>query len=310
MASFSSGMNPDVVKTELDDVFFQEFDGDMMPGHANASTSAVFQQDVATNSAVQWENFKGVGQWEDRAEQEDVPEGDPRVDDKKTFNVTNFSKSVDIPKNFFDDNMHGTYERMVSQMARRGRTTRDENAMGVFRNAFSSETVANGSSLISDSHTNLNGDTIDNKLTDPLTPESLNTAVTKLYEQKAQDGVVDGHVARTLLVPPNLKKTAEEILKSEQEADTADNNINVYSSQYGIQCYTSPYLGSAAGGDDNAWFLMSNNHSIYRFVRQEIQTDLVNYKFQRNNNYIYKGEFREVVGAMSYEGIVGSTGGS
>jgi hypothetical protein len=77
---------------------------------------------------------------------------------------------------------------------------------------------------------------------------------------------------------------------------------------YGINIATSPYLGAAAGGSDTAWFLLSDEHSVMRFVRQPVQTALTSWEYTRNNTYIYKGEFREVVGAMSFEGIVGSDG--
>jgi hypothetical protein len=76
----------------------------------------------------------------------------------------------------------------------------------------------------------------------------------------------------------------------------------------GLQIFQSPFLGAAQGGSDTAWFLLSRNHSLYRWVRQALNLDLVDYKTQRNNNYIYKGEYREVVGAISYEGLCGSTG--
>jgi len=47
---------------------------------------------------------------------------------------------------------------------------------------------------------------------------------------------------------------------------------------------------------------------LRRFVRSPFQTTLVPWETQRNNNYIYKGGYREVVGALTYEGLYGSTG--
>jgi len=197
---------------------------------------------------------------------------------------------------------------MVRNFARRARTTRDSNAMAIFRTATTTTTTADGVALISDSHINLNGTTVNNKVTGALSETTLNTAIVQLLEMKAEDDVVDGSLAQTLLVPPALYKSAVEITESELRSGTANNDMNVYSAKYGINVYTSQFLGAAAGGSDAAWWLLGNNHSIYRFVRQGVQTDLVDYKTQRNNNYIYKGEFREVVGPMSFEGIVGSSG--
>ena len=70
----------------------------------------------------------------------------------------------------------------------------------------------------------------------------------------------------------------------------------------GLIVYQSPFLGAAYGGSDTAWYLLSADHSMYRWVRQSIVTDLVDYKFQRNNNYIYKAEYRAVVGPISFRG--------
>ena len=306
--SYSSKLNPNVVKTALDDVFKQEFDGKMHPGWVDAQSPLIFKQDSTDKAAEIQEVFKGTGLWSERAEEQDVAQADPRIANQITFNVANYAQSIDIPKNFFDDNMHGAYEKMVTDMAETARITRDSNAMGLYRNAFSTTLTADGVTLISDSHVNLNGDTIDNKLTAVLAEASLNTAILALAEMKAQDGTIRGNVPATLLVPMALFKTASTILDSELQSGTDFNNINVYSSRYGINLATSPYLGAAAGGSDTAWFLLGSNHSVTRWVRQDVSTDLIDWRLQRNNNYIYKGEFREMTGALDYNAIVGSDG--
>lgn len=308
--SFSSALNANVVKTALDDVFNQEFNGQKQPNLATAETAAVFKQDTADSSAVIMELFGGSGAWEQTSEEQDLPLGTPRITNTKTFSVLKYAHAVDIPKEFFDDNKHGSYEKVVANFARRARTTRDKNAFAVFRGAFTVTTTADAAYLVSDTHTNINGDTIDNKLTAALSETSLNDAVKMLGEMKAQDGEIDGHVPSVLLVPMALYKTACEITESELRSGTADNDMNVYSDKYGIKVYTSPYLGAAAGGSDTAWFLLSDTHSITRWVRESVNTNLVSYETSRNDTYTYKGRFREVVGAMSYEGIVGSLGTS
>lgn len=204
--------------------------------------------------------------------------------------------------------MHGAYEKMVRDMGEMGRITRDKNAFAIYRNAFTTTLTADGVALVNDSHVTLSGDTVDNQLTAVLADTPLNDAIVMLAEQKAQDGTIRGYVPATLLVPQKLFKTASTLLDSQLRPQTANNDVNVYSTRYGIEVYTSPFLGAAAGGSDTAWFLLSRNHSVTRWVRQDIETDLVDYKYSRNNVYVYKASFREVVGAISYEGIVGSTG--
>lgn len=296
-------------KTALDDVFSQKFSGEQFPGYATAENASIFNQDSADSSAVILELFKGAGAWTDTGEEVEIPEGTPRVGNQKTFTVAKFAQSIKIPKEFFDDNKHQTYEKMVAEFARRARTTRDKNAFALFRNALTTATTADGVALISDSHTNLNGNTVDNKVTGALSESTLNTAIVQLYEMKSQDGEIDGFVPKVLLVPPALLKLAIEITASEYRSGTANNDLNYYASKFpGLMVATSPYLGAAASGSDTAWFLLGEGHSVNRYVREGVTTDLVPPQYSSNDVYVYKGRFREVVGAMSHEAIVGSSG--
>jgi phage major head subunit gpT-like protein len=304
----NSALNPNIVKTALDLVFFPAFNAEMHPGLVTAESSATFNQETTDRAAEIVEVFKGAGLWETRAEEQDVPQGQFKVGNNKTYTVTNYAQSLDISKNLFDDDQHNVINKAVTDMARKGRMTRDRNAFAVYRNAFTTALTADGAALVSDSHTTLAGVTVDNKITTALSESSLNTAIIMMVEQKSQDGVISGSMPKVLLVPPALFKLACEITESELKSGTGNNDMNVYSAKYGIQVVMSPWIGTAAGGSDTAWYLLGDNHSITRWVRQDIKTDIVDYKFQRNNNYIYKGEFREVVGAIDYVGVVGSTG--
>ncbi len=304
--SYNSNLNSDVVKTALDGVWDQTFDGGSHPGNATAETAAIFNQDTVSNSAVILDLFSGVGEYKSRSEEQNVALANPRITNQKTFSVSEFANSVDIPKVFFDDQMHSSYEKMVKSMALRARTTRDKNAFAPFRN---NSTTSDGVALISDSHTAIAGHTVDNRVNAVLSETALNTAIVLLRDMKSQDGEIDGQMARVLLVPTALYKSACEISQSELRSGTANNDMNVYLTKYGITVMTSPYLGAGVtGGSDANWYLLGDNHSMTRWVRQGVQTDLVPYEVSRNNVYTYKASFREVVGAMNYEGIVGYVG--
>lgn len=308
--AFTSGNNPNAVKTALDDVFMPVFNGDTRPEIADATTASVFKQVSISNAAYITEVYKGVGYFGERAELENVNEETPLIGDQQTFAIKNYSSGVTIPKRFFDDEMYALVSKTISDFARKARATRDKNAFGVYRDAFdgTTYTTADGVALISASHVNLNGDTIDNHTTAALSPDSLNDAITALMEQKDQAGVILGQAPATLLVPLGLYKTAVEVTESELLADTAENNKNIYSSKYALRVYTSPFLGSTAGGSNTAWFLLSDNHSVMRIVRQGLTTALRDWKFSNNFSYFYMAEFREQYGAHTYEGIYGSTG--
>jgi len=203
--------------------------------------------------------------------------------------------------------MHGVWSKSVSDMAMKARITQDDNAMKLFRNAFTTALTADGSAICA-SHTLIGGGTVVNNTTAALTPTSLNTGIVALAEQKDQAGVILGNQPSYLVVPPALFKKALEVTDSALLADTANNNINVYRSAYGITVYTSPYLGASAGGSDTAWFLLARNHAITRLVRQGIQTSLRGWEMSNNRTYFYQANFREEVYCPDYAGIYGSTG--
>lgn len=307
--ALTSSLNPDVVKTALDKVFETEFKLEAQPGLATANDPLVFMQDSADKAAIIIDQYQGVGYFEERLEQSDLAQATPRVGNQKTFSVINFAKEVDISKNFFDDEQWSVVSRTVKNFARNARLTQSKKAFGQYNLGFTTVTTNDNVALFSNSHITLSGDTVDNLETAALTETSLNLAFNSLMAQLTQDGTLGGHMPKVLLVPTKLFKTACEITKSEYRSGTANNDMNYYSQLYpGLVVKHSPFLAAAQGGSDTAWFLLSDDHSMIRWVRQGLVTDLVDYKTQRNNNYIYKAEYREVVGPISFEGLVGSLG--
>lgn len=306
---YNSNSAPSVVKTELDLVFNQEFSLEMLPGYASADTAAIFTPATTDRAAVITEQFKGSGYFDTRDEQQDVQAGSPAVANQKVFSVINYAKSIDISKNLMDDDQHSTIDKMVKNMARNARLTKSKEAFKVLNLGFTTALTNDGVALFSDSHVTIGGDTVDNKLTGTLTEANLDTAFQQLINQKTQDGTLGGHEPAVLIVPPALFKAANIIAKSELRSGTGNNDLNYYSQLFpGLVIYQSPFLGAAYGGSDTAWFLFSKDHSLTRWVRQGLETTMVPWQNQRNNNAIYKGEYREVVGAISFEGLVGSDG--
>jgi phage major head subunit gpT-like protein len=191
------------------------------------------------------------------------------------------------------------------------RVTSDDNAFKVFRGGFTTTLTADGSALFS-THTLIGGGTVVNNGTGALTPDNLYTGIVALRQQKNQAGVVLGNVPSILLVGSALFKKAIEITQSALLADSADNNLNVYRGIYGLKVMSSPWLdaniGSGTTGSDTAWYLLSNNHSVSRLVRQGIQTYLRDYIYSNNRTYNYGASFREEVFCSDYCGSYGSTG--
>ena len=310
MAGLHGGSSPSVVKTELDAIFYATVDRNPGPEFGSVTDELVLHQESASNGAVITEVFKGPGLWQEKAELANVYSDTALVGDSQTFTIKEWANSVDISKNLFDDDMHSVVGRMIENMGAKARATMEKEGMGLFRNGFGTTLTNDAVAWFSNSHSTLNGDTVDNLETAALSESQLNTMIIALMEQVDQSGTIMGHQAACLLVPPALYKTAVEITDSELRSGTANNDDNVYSSKYGIYVKQNNWLGAAAGdnGSDTAYFLLSRDHQAYRWERQGIQTTLVDWKFERNNNYVYKGSFREQYGVGSYEGTVASNG--
>ncbi len=217
--------------------------------------------------------------------------------------MADFAQGITISKNLFDDNMHGVWAQDVAKFAKKALVTQDEHAFALFNNAFTTTLTADAVSFINAAHTLIGGGTTSNLITGALSDTTLNLAIIALRKQVDQTNVVMGGVPSVLLVPSELFKKATQITESALVSDSGNNALNVYRSAYGIEVYSSPYLSSST-----AWFLMTDDHSVTRVVRQGVETALRPWQMSDNRTYFYQGNFREEDFVPDYAGAVGATG--
>ncbi len=309
---FTEAQNFSIVQTELDKVFFQQFDYDeTFPGVAHATTSQIFKPQETTHAAWIQSINKGSGLFPAIGETATVPLSTPHVTNKQTTAILTFAQGINISKQLFDDNMHGVWAEDVRDFAIKAKDTQDFTAFGLFRNGFTTALTADGVSIFNTAHVLIGGGTQSNTASGAgsvLSPTSLNTAIVNLIEQKDQSAVIRGSSPAVLLVPPALWKHAREITDSALIADSANNNVNVYRSALGITVYTSHWLGAVAGGSDTAWFLLANRHGFTRLIRQGVETALVDWRYSSNLTYWYQANFRENYFCADYAGSYGAAG--
>ncbi len=307
--AFTEAQNFAIVQTELDTVFYQNFEYPNSPwGWATAATEAVFKQVETSQASYITETFKGTGLFSSINELQTVPTSTPSVANKQTTLVDTFADSIEISKQLFDDNMHGVWSRTVSNFAEMARTSQDRHAFGIYRGAFTTSLTADGVSMVNAAHPLIGGGTYSNLVTGALSNATLDAAIVAAGEQVNQAGVIQGFYPEILLVPLALWTHAKQITESALIADSGNNNLNIYRSAFGFTVYTSPYLGAAAGGSDTAWFLLGRNHSVSRLVRQGIETRLRDWSYSNNLTYLYQANYREEVFVTDYVGVIGSTG--
>jgi hypothetical protein len=309
---FTEAQNFSIVQTELDKVFFQQFDYDeTFPGVAHATTASIFKLQDTTHAAWIQSINKGSGLFPAIGETQTVPLSTPHVTNKQTTQILTFAQGINISKQLFDDNMHGVWAEDVRDFATKAKDTQDYTAFGLFRNGFTTALTADGVSIFNAAHPLIGGGTQSNTASGAgsvLSPTSLNTAIVNLVEQKDQSAVIRGSSPAILLVPPALWKHAREITDSSLIADSGNNNVNVYRSALGITVWTSHWLGAVAGGSDTAWFLLANRHGFTRLVRQGVETALTDWRYSQNLTYFYQANFRENYFCADYAGSYGAAG--
>ncbi len=311
---FNEAQNLAIVRTELDSVFFQEFNyEDSNPVMTNCRNAMIFKQETTDKAFDIEEVFRGVNLYPIISETQTVPTSTPKVANKITTAIKDFALGVELSKDLFDDNQFGVWSRVVTDMALKARVSADANAFKIFRGAFDTTLTADGVALCGN-HALLNGSFYSNNLFDitaattVLSSTSLNAAITALAVQPDQTGVVLGQQPQILLVPPALIKLALELSDSALIGDASTNAINVFRSAYGYRVYSTPYIGASTGGSDTAWFLLGRNTGIKRIVRQGVETFLRSWGQSNNRTYWYQANFREEVVAIDYVGVIGAKG--
>jgi hypothetical protein len=307
------GLNQDsspsleLVKTALDKIRDEQVLKNARTGKAEATDAVIFTQDTATNAAVVTTVQGGGGYFEksldDLSLNKAVAISAPTP---KTTLIANFKKDLDISRTFMADQQHSSVAKAVRSNVASWMASRDQNAFNVYAGGFGVTNTIDGADLFSATHTNQNGDTVDNLESGALTDTTLNTSVVTLRNQINQSGVKVGYEPDFLLASNSGHKNAMTVAKSVLRSGTGNNDLNYYSELFpGMQVKYNQFLDDTS---TTAYFIGAQGHGVTRFVREALGTTLVGWETQRNDAYIYKLRAREEVDAIEYSGLVGSTG--
>jgi len=303
----SSGPNLILVKTALDGLI----DGAKLivarTGKVEATDPVVFTQDTAKNAAVVTSVIGGGGYFAKSTDDLTQRKNSFKAAaSPKTTLVADFSNNLAIPRTFMADQQQSAVAKSVQQDTKSWIATRDRNAVQVYSLGFTTQLTIDGATLFSNTHTNENGDTVDNLETGVLSDTNLNVVVNSLRTQVNQAGVKVGYEPDFLLTPSILHQTGMATTKSVLRAGTGNNDLNYWSEMYpGMKVLYSPFADETS---TTAYFVGSMGHGVIRFEREAFFTSLVNWETQANDTYIYKMRAREEVDSIEYSGLVGSNG--
>lgn len=288
----------------LDEIFFQEYEMDTQPGEVRADNALFFRQTTTPWGFINGAEYKGPGDYNQVAEDEDVPDSTIKIANKYNREVFEYDQDVKIPQRYQEDSeMYDVVNQLVGDMGVRGRTSRDryafENSWGNPFDATNNPTP-DAAAFGSNSHVLMSGDSFDNLETGAASPDSVKILVRKLRLQKAHDGSLASYHADAMLSPVILHPTLTEITKSELEAESAENNLNYFSQIYpGMVVGASEFLDSTYNtlnsNANTTYFCLSRRHGVKRAVRVPLYTEYVDPMYDSRRRAVYRARFRERV---------------
>lgn len=246
--------------------------------------------------------------FQQQAEGQDYSFYRPNQGNNKTLNIVKYGLGFSISQEAIDDGKWDFIGDAVKKMAKSAKESQEIQAMNIFNNGFGSEVSADGLSIFNTAHTLPSGLTFRNKLSvdADLSPSSLETALIDFETQFIGDsGIIYNIAPKILLVHPENKRYAMEIIGSELKADTADNNMNSLKND-GLVVVSSPHLT-----DTDAWFVLAApDQTGLRIVQRtgiETKGSGEDVGFINDSVY-YKSRYREKIGVIHALGIYGSQG--
>jgi len=282
---------------ELRKAFYDEFK--MLP---NICDSFLVMESSSKN--IERENtIGGRGEWSSKSEGAEFTFGDYAQGTEKTYTHTTYAEAFDVSEEMIEDNQWKGIMKSAKEMARGGYAAKENNAADVLNNAFSSGTGADGSYLCVTNHNLINsGSTGSNAMTTVLSAEGLEDAYALADATVNEANIIIPTNFTTLVVPPALRRTAEELKGSDKTPESANNAINVYQNEI-TKIVVDPYLSSST-----AWFLIDTSTDCRGKFFWRVKPQFRNDSDVYSQNFLMKARERFSYGHTDWQGVIGSTG--
>lgn len=308
-------LSPSAAQTAIDAALFDSYTREQQPGYVRATDDFFFKQDRTDTLAFIWEEDQGVSNYQKTGEQEEILNSDSRLANQTTKLSQKYTKQTPVSDEMFRADRVGKREKLGMQHGDAARRTQDsESLLNTYGDAFAEaiNSTPDNEPLASNSHVTVQGATVDNLETGSLTPDNLWTLVTSLANQKGQHGDAGSHVFEGILVPFTLYKTCKEVMNSTLVANSGENNINIFDTDYGqVRIGASIFLGSTYNSATNAntsYHILGRNHWITRKVFYDLTTKLIPPEQTANDTWLYRSKYHEHVFPGSWTGYAGSNG--
>jgi len=289
----------------LANVFRQNMDFKQYP----EEYSQVFQLDKSIRQYEEESIVIGFGSAPVKPERASTAYDDPIQGDKKRYTFLTYSLGFRVSRELWEDDLYGVIKQMPQELAFSMRDVVEIVAVGTFINGFT-DSAANlgpdGEPLFGDgvtkTHPLAGGGTGSNQLSvaADLNVDSLELALNLLAETTNDRGLLIRLIGQVLIVPTELQWTAKQLLESELQAYTANNQVNPFKGM-NLSYFVWHYLT-----DPDAWFVRAQRHYLKHWWR--LRPDFRNDDDFDNDDAKFKSRERFDGGYTNWRGIVGSPG--
>lgn len=230
---------------------------------------------------------------------------DPIEGHKKTIYYTKYGLAIQITKEMMDDSLNNDFRRLPQKLAKSAVNKVETQVADLFNSGFGTHLSWDGQFIFDTDHTTLkSGETISNDGTAASISETSLLAAFEYY-----DALIDeaGYplLARPkqLIIPYQLRGTAERVLRTSGIVGSANNDVNLVGPQgyANFQLFVNHYLTSST-----AWFVTSDLMD-FRLLWKDRAT-LSSKDDWYTDNALFKVIMRFAVFCMDYKGVYGNVG--
>jgi len=264
----------------------------------------LFTQEGTTQPVIRSANWGGAQAWGVHTEGADVNYQSPQAGYSDDFTVVDYSSGFDWTLAAQEDQQYGEIEQYSADLGQGAQHLIETTNANHFNNAFAGGTTfGDGVALCSTAHPVIitDGTTSNRSGSDTaLSYTSLNQAYLDLDGTLDGAGKYAGIIPDTLLVPPDLAVTAQQITQSAVTDDTLQ--VNSFAGR-GLKVVVYPFLS-----DVNAWFLIDSRKSRMRHIwRRPVMME----RFPTPRKHVdnFQGSMRFASGPLGgWRGIYGNAG--
>ena len=312
----TTGLSPDAAQTSIDAVAWEVYEREEQPSYLSSRNGTFFkQEDTGGKIAWIWDEYSGIPNIEAHDEQEEVRSIDVFIGNRTVQRVTIYKNDYPVSWEAFKTDQVGLRDRIGRDVGDAARRTQDyRSVIDCYGDAFQGNnfTTPDGQPLASNTHATLRGATVDNLETGVMSPDNLDTLTTRLERQEGQHGEFGGNVFAGICVARNNYKHTKEVMNSTLIADSGQNNLNLFDTDYGqVIIKQTPLLSSTFNPGSNAntaYHIVSNQHHIVRRILSGLDLEMIEPKYTRTDSYVERVRFAEVTYPETYFGYAGSTG--